>query len=189
MSFSCMTIIDSRLHKFCNLCRVLQSLESFQDKVILPASDENSTSNETTATFAFRTFAIQIQEIDPSTYQGQTFTVNLGAVENISLDINGTIPDDSLNITDSTKSVSTSKVTAFVQLPIDLFESSDFSKMGNSTGQARFSYSVFLSDILFQSEEVQQQRLKLGSIIVAPRIRCVTLKTPITVYFRTNRTV
>ena len=170
---------------------MLQSLESFQDKVTL--SDENSTSNETTATFAFRTFAIQIQEIDPSTYQGQTFTVNLGAVQNISLDINGTIPDDSLNITDSVKNISTSNNTASVQLPIDLFESSDFCKTADSTGQARFSYSVFLSDILFQSEEVsQQRRFKLGSIIVAPRIRCegnVTLKTPIIVSFRTNRTV
>ena len=167
--------------------RVLQSLESFQDKAILSVFNENSTSSEMMeATFAFPNFAIQIQEIDQATYQGQTFTVNLGPVED-TLNITNGIPDDSLSITNLNTRISTDDHTASVQLPRDLLNS-DTCKISDLTGQSRFSYSVFLSDIFFQSET--QPHLELGSLIVAPRTRCgddVILKAPITVSFRTNR--
>lgn len=166
---------------------MLQSLESFQDKVNISV---NSTGSEGTATFAFRTFAIQIQEIDPTTYQGQTFSVNLGPVED-TLNTTGDIPQESLNIKDSLGRVSPNN-TATVQLPRELFDDLSLCKQANasSSSQARFSYGVFLSDVLFQNET--QSHLELGSIIVAPRIRCeanITLKTPIKVSFRTNRMV
>ena len=58
--------------------RLLESLEEFLDKVEVE-QDVNNTSNQTV--FAFKTFALQIQEIEPQEYQWQTFSVDLGSVE------------------------------------------------------------------------------------------------------------
>ena len=46
--------------------RLLESLEEFLDKVEVE-QDVNNTSNQTV--FAFKTFALQIQEIEPQEYQ------------------------------------------------------------------------------------------------------------------------
>ena len=57
---------------------MIESLESFQDKVIL-SDDGNDTLQE--RVFAFETFALQLQEVDPETYKAQTFTINLGQLK------------------------------------------------------------------------------------------------------------
>ena len=60
--------------------RLLESLQNFLDKVEVE-QDENSTANSSQAVFAFETFALQIQQLDPEEYKGQIFNVNLGSVE------------------------------------------------------------------------------------------------------------
>ena len=102
------------------------------------------------------------------------------------MNISGAIPKDSLE-TDTIMNVSTD-ATASIQLPEDLFDFCGLSSGSNS--ERRLSYSVFLSGVLFQDKN--QPNLTVGSIIVAARVQCnntMTLNTPITVSFRTNRTV
>ena len=60
---------------FCAYFRLLESLQSFLDEVEI----SNSTMNQTV--FAFKTFALQVQTLDSAEYQGQTFSVDLGSVE------------------------------------------------------------------------------------------------------------
>ena len=175
---------------------MLESLEQFQDKVVL--APENSTENAT-STFAFKTFAIQIEEIDPQMYQGQSFSVNLGSVQD-TMNITEKIPADRLKTTDTTRGISTTdntkrtsnSSTASIQLPENLFNELSHCIPTSSSAQARVSYSVFLSDILFQNED--QKHLELGSIIVAARLQCdtnttINLKTPIEVSFQINKMV
>ena len=169
------------------MIRLLESLEQFQDLVVL-ASD-NSTENATN-TFALKTFAIQIEEFDPQLYQGQSFSVNLGSVQD-TMNIDGNIPADSLIIRDATGEIIITNNTAVIQLPEELFK--DLSHcIPPSSSQARVSYSVFLSDVLFQNED--QRHLELGSIIVATRLKCDTnttilLNNPIQVSFQINKMV
>ncbi len=109
--------------------------------------------------------------------------MNLGSVEDAA-NISGAIPPDDLVTGDNPMDVST-KATASIQLPIDLFMS-----CGLSGAERRLSYSVFLSDVLFQNETQLDKGLRVGSIILAPRLQCnKTLTTPITVSFRTNEMV
>ena len=102
------------------------------------------------------------------------------------MNISGAIPKNSLE-TDTIMNISTNAM-ASIQLPDDLFKT-----CGNSSGSAnqkRLSFSVFLSGVLFQDKN--RPNLTVGSIIVAARARCnntMTLNTPVTVSFRTNRTV
>ena len=102
------------------------------------------------------------------------------------MNISGAIPKDSLE-TDTIMNVSTD-ATASIQLPEDLFDFCSLSSGSNN--ERRLSYSVFLSGVLFQDKN--QPNLTVGSIIVAARAQCnntMTLNTPVTVSFRTNRTV
>ena len=144
----------------------------------------NASDQDNKTVFTFNTFAIRIQEIDTTDgFGGQSFSVNLGSVEDTT-GINGTIPPEDLVTSDSAMDVSTMS-TASIQLPSNLFES-----CGLSGNQARVSYSVFLSDVLFQNETQIRNGLRVGSIILAPRLPCnKTLITPITVSFRTNQMV
>ena len=160
--------------------RILQSLQDFQDAYLTPNASDQDNKN----VFNFNTFAIKIQEIDTTDgFGGQSFSVNLGSVEDTT-GINGTIPLEDLVTGDNTMDVSTTS-TASIQLPENLFES-----CGLSGTQMRLSYSVFLSDVLFQNKTQIRDDLRVGSIILAPRVRCdKTLITPITVSFRTNQMV
>lgn len=98
--------------------------------------------------------------------------------------ISGVIPPDDLVTSNNAMDVS-AKVTASIQLPNDLFMS-----CGLSGAERRLSYSIFLSDVLFQNETQLSIGLRVGSIVLAPRLRCSkSLTTPITVSFRTNQTV
>ena len=109
--------------------------------------------------------------------------MNLGSVEDTA-NISGAIPPDDLVTSDNAMDVS-AEATASIQLPDDLFVS-----CGLSGAQRRLSYSVFLSNVLFQNETQLSNNLRVGSVILAPRLPCnKTLNTPITVSFRTNQTV
>ena len=55
------------------LYRLLDSLTHFSNNLVI--------ANTTFVTFTRRTFAIQANNIDTSSFQGETFSVNLGSVE------------------------------------------------------------------------------------------------------------
>ena len=145
--------------------RLLESLESFLDKVEV-VQDVNDTNNRTV--FALKTFALQIQELNPQEYQGQTFSVDLGSVEE-AMKLEQRIGEGDLR-TSETVMEAVTNATASIQLPENLLESCNNTNMTLVVTPQRLSYSVFVLDVLFQN--LNQTHLKIGSIIVAARLKC-----------------
>ena len=163
--------------------------------------DANSTANSTkTTVFAFETFALQVQELDPEEYIGQIFNVNLGSLEKARKD-NRTIQQSALVTSELESAEQDNKgvtvvngfadSTASLQLPEDLLDmcSSMSSNVTSTVPQSsRLSYSVFKSDILFQN--LNQSHLGIGSIIIAAQLKCNgTLNSSIKTAFQTDRMV
>ena len=182
--------------------RLLESLQNFLDLVEVE-EDENSTANSTQAVFAFETFALQVQQIDPVEYKGQMFSVNLGSLEKARGD-NQTIEQEDLvtselesatNLNPETDNEGTGNTmagtTASLQLPENLLDlCGDMDSNLTSAAPQRLSYSVFKSDILFQN--LNQSHLSIGSIIIAARLKCAdnaTLNTSIKSTFQIDRNV
>lgn len=146
-------------------------------------------SSENKAVFGFDTYALQLQDIDPSLFNGQTFTVNLGSADD-AVESQGNI-QESLKTFDMVAQI-LEKYTASVQLPNDFLDSVQGCASDGSSfdlNQLRLSYSVFLTDVLFQS---RQNQFDIGSIIVATRLGCAdntSLRNPIRVIFRTVKQV
>ena len=186
--------------------RLLESLENFLDKVEVE-QDENSTSNSSNMIFAFETFALQVQELDPEEYKGQIFSVNLGSLEEATKD-NQTIEQENLvtsepesatnlnpeNDNDGSRNI-IADTTASLQLPEDLLDSCNESDVNSnliSATSQRLSYSVFKSDVLFQNVNQRQLNLSVRSIIVAARLKCadnVTLNMSVKSTFQIDRRV
>ena len=159
--------------------RVLDNLAMFSD--LLDLSTSSNDSGHDGVVFGFETYALQLQDIDPNSFNGsgQTFSVNLGSVEN-ALQSEGDL-GDSLVTSEMVMDILV-KSTASVYLPNSFLE-----EVENDTNMSRLSYSVFLTDILFQSPN--QSGFDIGSIIVSVRLRNTTLLNPIQVAFRTARMV
>ena len=149
---------------FCAYDRLLESLQSFLDRVEI----SNSTTNQTV--FAFKAFALQVQTLDPAEYQGQTFSVDLGSVEE-AMKLEQTIDRHDLITSDMVMDAVTG-ATASIELAENLLECRNSSICNLTSTNAttnRLSYSVFLLDTLFQN--VNQNHQKIGSIIVAAKLR------------------
>lgn len=151
----------------------------------------NSTdSDDDKLVLGYDTYALQLQDIDLGKFNGQTFTVNLGSVQN-AIYTEGSI-SDALKTSERVMKILDNS-TAAIQIPEDFSES--LSECNNDDllmaaflprSQQRLSYSVFLTDILFQSKN--QSRYDIGSLIVSTRLRCAensTLLNPITAIFST----
>ena len=149
----------------------------------------NETNNKTI--FGFVTYALQVQEFDPLKFNGQMFTVNLGSVEEA---MNSTgIQEKDLITSEIVMSVLTN-ATASVRIPSDLIHEMGYTDNNCqveslNSSQHRLGYSVFLSDILFQS--LTQSQYRVGSIIISVRLKCLesNLTMPIQTTFRTDSQV
>ena len=155
-------------------CRLLDILTNFTNNLII--------TNSTSATFTRKTYALQVNDIDTSSFQGQTLSVDLGSVQE-AMSISSSIHKEAIQTISRSKAYQNK--TASVQVPASLFR--DF---GQSSEQQRLSYSVFVRDTLFQSSDENQSNLTVGSIIVAVRVNGSTasgnLSTPITVTFQAS---
>lgn len=150
--------------------------------------------SEDKVVYGFDTFALQLQDIDPNLFNGQTFSVNLGSVED-AIESNDGI-QDFLKTSEMVITKVLGNTTASIQLPNNFLDSAqectDTSMLDQPMDQLRLSYFVFLTDILFQSQN--QTRLDIGSIVVAARLRCAdnasfNFSNPIKVAFRTVKQV
>ena len=154
-------------------------METFLDKLDL--NTVNKTSNKNRATLTFRTFALQLEEIDTNAFNGQKFTVSLGTVErarNISnnIDQRALITEDgevdsAMNNGNTVRNIS--EATATLRLPPLLFRNCINSETNTSSPTAsrqRLSYSVFLTDALFLP--ANRTLNKVVSLVVAARTSC-----------------
>lgn len=153
----------------------------------------NMSNNQTV--FAFKTYALQVQDRpDSSEYKAQTFKVDLGTVEEAT-QLQMRIKENELMTVDGFENGT--NTTASIHIPEDLLGSyADLDSCSNLTTNSypvftqRLSYSLFLSDVLFQN--INQSHMKIGSVIVAARLKCannLTLNTPIKTTFQINREV
>ena len=152
----------------------------FTDSLDLTLSTNSSVDK---LVFVYDTYALQMQDIDPNTFKGQTFTVNLGSVEE-ALDSTEGFKEKSLKISEMDPDDS----TAAVQISEEVIEECQMENTSSSNLTQRLSYNVFITDILFQSLKVNST-LAIGSIIVSTRLRCKmnsSLSNPIRVIFLTN---
>ena len=156
------------------LCRLLDSLTSFTNNLAIP--------NSTSATFTQKTYALQVNDINTSNFQGQTLSVDLGSVQE-AMSISGNIREEAIEKAAGVKAYQNS--TASVQVPESVFQD-----LGQSSGQQRLSYAVFVRDTFFQSSDENQSNLTVGSVIVAVRVNGTTasgnLSTPINVTFQAS---
>ena len=138
--------------------------------------------NTTSAIFTRKTYALQVNDIVTSNFQGQTFSVDLGSVQE-AMNISSIIREEAIETISRIKAYQ--NWTASVQVPASIFQD-----LGQSGGQQRLSYAVFVRDTLFQSSEENQSNLTVGSVIVAVRVNGTTasgnLSTPITVTFQAS---
>ena len=155
-------------------CRLLDSLTNFSNKLEI--------TNTTTATFTRTTFALQVNNINASSFQGETFSVNLGSVEE-AMDISSAIREEAIETTPL--DMAYQNRTASVQVPKSVFQ-----ELGQAGDQQRLSYAVFLKDTLFQSSDQNQSNLTVGSVIVAVTVNGTSgndsLSIPITVTFQAS---
>ena len=118
-----------------------------------------------------------MNDINTSTFKGQTLSVDLGSVQE-AMSISGSIGKEDIETVEGNE-VFLNR-TASVQVPASIFQD-----LGQSNGQQRLSYAVFVRDTLFQSSDENQSNLTVGSIIVAVRVNGTTasgnLSTPINV--------
>ena len=148
-----------------------------------------------------------MQEVDPNSFNGQTFIVNLGSVEQ-AMNSSGVIEQESLVTIDAapndisgrrrrTTGLSqndTVESTASLQLTPRVFENCASNESSNSSSvvSQRLSYSVFVSDVLFFPEN--RTLNQVGSIVVSVRLRCqlankTTLVVPVKSTFRVSQMV
>lgn len=158
----------------------------FSDSLNVTLTSNSSEPNK--LVLGYDTYALQLQNIDPDKFKGQTFTVNLGSVEDAMRSEDNL--QDSLMTSEMVMHVLDNS-TAAVQLPdtfLDTLSGCSATDLSTSVGTLqRLSYAVFLSDILFQSQN-QSGRFGIGSIIVSTRLKCeenITIINPIIIIFRT----
>lgn len=177
-----LSILSSGFHTY----RILESLDTFLENIDLSTVSKNTTDNRTV--FSFDTFALQVEKIDPNNFIGQTFLVDLGSVEE-AVNISQGIDEDSLLATGAILDVLTN-ATASVQLPPTFLDNCTNPDI-NSEFSQRLSYSVFVSDVLFQPEN--RTRYKVGSIVVAAKSACDLRNnissSPVQTTFLTSETV
>ena len=109
-----------------------------------------------------------MNDINTSNLEGETLSVNLGSVQE-AMNISGNIKEEAIETTSGEKVYQNR--TASVQVPASVFQD-----LGQSSGQQRLSYAVFVRDTLFQSSEENQSNLTVGSIIVAVRVNGTTAR-------------
>jgi len=128
----------------------------------------NQTNNQTILNF--NSFAIQVQEIDPSSFEGQTFVVKLGKVEEAKR--NGLLNQTGALVTSDTAADVDSNIeesTASIQIQPDLLNEC-VEDINSSEATQRLSYAVFLTETLFLPENATA--FEVGSIVVNARLAC-----------------
>ena len=130
------------------------SLETFSDSVPL-----SSNATENREVYTLENFAIQVQDVDRDTFEGETLSVDLGTVSEA---INRTSEIDASRLVTMMEALS--NATASLRVPSAIFND------GSNKATRRLSYSVFTTDTLFQSEETVSGDLTVGSIVVGVKV-------------------
>ena len=130
-------------------CRLLQSVRRFANTVSIPTNN--------TLAFPLDNFALLLRDINPESFSGESFSVNLGPVEEAIRNSSGITKEVLVTMMDPLPNA-----TASVELPQSLF-------VGNSTYASpwqRIVYSVFLTNALFLTLDTNCANSAIGSIIL-----------------------
>lgn len=164
--------------------RIIRSLESFVEGVNISSLAGNTSNNRRILTY--NNFALQIEDIDPKTFDGQSFVVNLGSVEEAQMN---KIDEKSLETFDTIVNES-NNATASIHIPHTVFDGAVNSPAEPQSDDHRLSYFVFAKDLLFRP--TNQTHSRIGSIIVSAKTSYRqndngTLTEPIQIKLKINR--
>ena len=126
--------------------------------------------------FSFNKFALQLEDVELHSFHGQSFLVNLGSVEE-ALKRGMAIGFYNLKVSEAVL-MTLKNSTALVEIPEEILTDTSGRK-----SQDRISYTVFLTDTLFQTEP----KSKVGSIILSVRVSSIgnaTLTIPVIIQLR-----
>ena len=143
--------VSDLVHCCAFLLRILNSLTRFSDEVVI-----NSTEDKQRLTVAKENYALQVQEIDPSLFAGDSFNVDLGTVEE-AMNTSGNIDPQALLTLLSPLSNATGSLSVSERVVADC-----------NSSNVRLGYSVFVSSSLFPTESVNTT---VASIILNLRLR------------------
>ena len=132
--------------------RLLQSVRRFANTVPIPA---NSTNN--TLAFPLDNFALLLRDVNPESFSGESFSVNLGSVEEAIRNSSGISEEVLVTMMDPLPNA-----TASVELPQSLFDGST----AYASPWQRIVYSIFLSNSLFLTLDTNCENFAIGSIIL-----------------------
>ena len=96
--------------------RLLQSLADFSDSVSLPISSNAQT-------FTQKFYALRLTNVDTNSFEGETFSVNLGSVEEAQ-NSSTVIDEEALQVTQGSEE--NTEATASVQVPMTTFSEITF---------------------------------------------------------------
>ena len=128
--------------------------------------------------FSFNKFALQLEDVELHSFHGQSFLVNLGSVEE-ALKRGMAIGFYNLKVSEAVL-MTLKNSTALVEIPEEIL--TEIYASGRKS-QDRISYTVFLTDTLFQTEP----KSKVGSIILSVRVSSIgnaTLTIPVIIQLR-----
>ena len=101
-----------------------------------------------------------MQDVSRDSFLGEVFSVDLGTVQQ---SLNNSDQIDQTRLI--TMMDALSNATASLQVPSTILDHNQMSSHTDSPKQ-RLSYGIFLTDALFQTEEITSGRFAVGSIIV-----------------------
>ena len=156
----------------------MKSLERFLDQVEIGTLN----TTEITSVFLYRTFALQIQNVNISSFEGQTFIVDFGSVEE-AMNFTGGVNSGALILAENAMDA-LNNATAAIHIPKKALE---YCTQGEKA--QRLSHSVFLFDTFFRSQTPVK---KIGSLIIGARLQCGgngTLPMAVSVTLRSSNNV
>ena len=112
--------------------RILSSLRTFGDAVVFDQDNE-----EQSQIFSRRNFALQVQEVDPNEFAGESFNVDLGSVEE-AMNLSQNISSSALQTLASSRSNATGSLSVDENI-----------LKGSNSSKVRLGYTVFVSSTLF----------------------------------------
>ena len=150
--------------------RILSSLITFGDEVLLDQDNEGQSQ-----IFSRRNFALQVQEVDPKEFAGETFSVDLGSIEE-AMNLSQSIDPSALQT--STLASSMSNATGSLSVDENILK-------GSNSDKVRLGYTVFVSSSLFPTAS---NNTTVASVIFHLRLSAFDISSQINNSFRTADT-
>ena len=130
------TLSGCKMHRLFSFCRILRSIDMFQDRIVLTESRNTNNGREMVTSFHKERFATIVTEVDYKLFNNQTFVAEV-TNSNISIISTDENPEELINELNK----------ASISIPQSVVSKCP------STERVRIAYNVFTANVLFGSNE------------------------------------